>query len=54
MSKWRGLHVLGAVCRMLHAFMPFPTEVTEEPWHRLPRERDFLVRQAVRAAPAYP
>jgi len=37
------LHALGAVCQLLHPFMPF---VTEELWHRLPGERDFLVRSA--------
>jgi valyl-tRNA synthetase len=35
------LHVLETVSRVLHPFMPF---LTEELWHRLPGERDFLVR----------
>ena len=34
-------HVLDVLFRALHPFMPF---VTEELWHRLPGERDFLVR----------
>jgi valyl-tRNA synthetase len=37
------LHVLDALLRLLHPFMPF---VTEELWHRLPGERDFLLRAA--------
>jgi valyl-tRNA synthetase len=36
-------HVLDVLFRALHPFMPF---VTEELWHRLPGERDFLVRAA--------
>jgi valyl-tRNA synthetase len=35
------LHVLDVLVRLLHPFMPF---VTEELWHRLPGERDFLIR----------
>jgi valyl-tRNA synthetase len=35
------LHVMDVLLRLLHPFMPF---VTEELWHRLPGERDFLVR----------
>jgi valyl-tRNA synthetase len=35
------LHVLDVLLRLLHPFMPF---VSEELWHRLPGQRDFLVR----------
>ena len=34
-------HCLDVLFRLLHPFMPF---VTEELWHRLPGDRDFLVR----------
>jgi valyl-tRNA synthetase len=37
------LHVLDVLLRLLHPFMPF---VSEELWHRLPGQRDFLVRTA--------
>jgi valyl-tRNA synthetase len=37
------LHVLDVLFRLLHPFMPF---VTEELWHRLPGERDFVMRSA--------
>jgi valyl-tRNA synthetase len=36
------LHVLDVVLRLLHPFMPF---VTDELWHRLPGQREFLLRQ---------
>jgi len=36
------LHVLDVLFRLLHPFMPF---VTEELWHRLPGDRDFVMRQ---------
>ncbi len=35
------VHVLDVCFRLLHPFMPF---VTEELWHRLPGERDFVMR----------
>jgi len=35
------LRVLDVLFRLLHPFMPF---VTEELWHRLPGDRDFLMR----------
>ena len=35
------LHVLDILFRLLHPFMPF---VTEELWHRLPGDRDFVMR----------
>jgi valyl-tRNA synthetase len=35
------VHVLDVVLRLLHPFMPF---VSEELWHRLPGERDFVMR----------
>jgi valyl-tRNA synthetase len=37
------LYVLDTLLRVLHPFMPF---ISEELWHRLPGERDFLVRTA--------
>ena len=40
-ARATALHVLDTLCRLLHPFMPF---LTEELWHRLPGERDFLVR----------
>ncbi len=41
------LHVLDVLLRLLHPFMPF---VTEELWHRLPGDRDFVIRQSWPAA----
>jgi valyl-tRNA synthetase len=41
------LHVLDVLLRLLHPFMPF---VTEELWHRLPGERDFVMRSPWPAA----
>jgi valyl-tRNA synthetase len=35
------LHLLDHLLRLLHPFMPF---VSEELWHRLPGDREFLVR----------
>ena len=43
------LHVLDVLFRMLHPFMPF---VTEELWHRLPGDRDLVMRQTWPAADA--
>jgi valyl-tRNA synthetase len=40
-ARATSLHVLDTVLRLLHPFLPF---VTEELWHRLPGDRDFLVR----------
>src|SRR5439155_27349227 len=40
-ARATSLHVLDTLLRLLHPFLPF---VTEELWHRLPGERDFLVR----------
>jgi valyl-tRNA synthetase len=40
-ARSAALHVLDTLFRLLHPFMPF---VTEELWHRLPDDRDFLVR----------
>jgi valyl-tRNA synthetase len=40
-ARSTSLHVLDTLFRLLHPFMPF---VTEELWHRLPEDRDFLVR----------
>ena len=40
-ARSTALHVLDSLFRLLHPFMPF---VTEDLWHRLPDERDFLVR----------
>jgi valyl-tRNA synthetase len=40
-ARSTALHVLDTLFRLLHPFMPF---VSEELWHRLPDERDFLVR----------
>ena len=42
-ARATSLHVLDTLLRLLHPFLPF---VTEELWHRLPGERDFLVRVA--------
>ena len=40
-ARSAALHVLDTLFRLLHPFLPF---VTEDLWHRLPDERDFLVR----------
>ena len=40
-ARATSLHVLDTLLRLLHPFLPF---VTEELWHRLPGDRDFLVR----------
>jgi valyl-tRNA synthetase len=40
-AKAVAAHCLDQVLRLLHPFMPF---VTEELWHRLPGEREYLVR----------
>ena len=40
-ARATALQVLDVLLRLLHPFMPF---VTEELWHRLPGERDFLLR----------
>jgi len=40
-ARATAVEVLDVLLRLLHPFMPF---VTEELWHRLPGERDFLVR----------
>ncbi len=42
-ARATSLHVLDTLLRLLHPFTPF---VTEELWHRLPGDRDFLVRTA--------
>ena len=42
-AKAVAVHCLGTLFQLLHPFLPF---VTEELWHRLPGERDFLVRTA--------
>ena len=42
-ARATSLHVLDNLFRLLHPFMPF---VSEELWHRLPGQRDFLVRQS--------
>ncbi len=42
-ARSTALHVLDTLFRLLHPFMPF---VTEDLWHRLPDDRDFLVRVA--------
>ena len=42
-ARSTALHVLDTLFRLLHPFMPF---VTEDLWHRLPGDRDFLVRVA--------
>jgi valyl-tRNA synthetase len=42
-ARATSLHVLDTLLRLLHPFTPF---VTEELWHRLPGERDFLVTTA--------
>jgi valyl-tRNA synthetase len=42
-ARSAALHVLDTLFRLLHPFMPF---VTEDLWHRLPDERDFLLRTA--------
>jgi valyl-tRNA synthetase len=41
-ARATSLHVLDTLLRLLHPFLPF---VTEELWHRLPGDRDFLVRE---------
>src|SRR5579872_1491983 len=46
-AKAVATHCLDVVLRLLHPFMPF---VTEELWHRLPGERDALIRTAWPAA----
>jgi valyl-tRNA synthetase len=46
-AKAVAAHCLDVVLRLLHPFMPF---VTEELWHRLPGERDYLIRSAWPAA----
>jgi len=40
-ARATALHVLDTLLRLLHPFLPF---VTEELWHRLPGEREFLVQ----------
>jgi len=42
-ARSAAVHVLDTLFRLLHPFLPF---VTEDLWHRLPDERDFLLRTA--------
>jgi valyl-tRNA synthetase len=42
-ARSTSVHVLDTLLRLLHPFLPF---VTEDLWHRLPDDRDFLVRSA--------
>jgi len=40
-ARSAAVHVLDTLFRLLHPFLPF---VTEDLWHRLPNDRDFLLR----------